>query len=148
MKILLGNRYGVKPSFRPLPIDAPAEGLDTDAVLLIGDRAMHACMAGYRYAYDLGQEWTEWTGLPMVYAVWSVREGVKLGEIEQAFHQAKDYGVSRAGAIAEREAPLLELDAGYCRRYLDTLIRYDLGPDERAGMERYRELGRELGLLT
>jgi chorismate dehydratase len=148
VKILLRKRYGVKPSFRPLPIDAPAESLDTDAVLLIGDRAMHACMAGYRYAYDLGQEWTEWTGLPMVYAVWSVREGVKLGETEQAFHQAKDYGVSRAGAIAEREAPLLELDAGYCRRYLDTLIRYDLGPDERAGMERYRELGRELGLLT
>ena len=63
---------------------------------------------------------------------------------ECAFHRAKDYGVSHAGLIAEREAPLLGLDPGYCRRYLDTLIRYDLGPDERAGMERYRELVAEL----
>lgn len=146
-KILLQKRYGVKPSFRPLPIDAAAESLDTDAVLLIGDRAMQACLPGYRYAYDLGQEWTDWTSLPFVYAVWAVREGVKLGDTEQAFHMAKDYGVTHAGKIAEREAPLLELDPGYCRRYLDTLIRYDLGPDERAGMERYREFGRELGLL-
>jgi len=139
-QILLRKRHGVHPKLRPLPIDAPAESLDTDAVLLIGDRAMQACLPGYRYAYDLGQEWTDWTGLPFVFAVWAVREGVRLGDTERAFHMAKDYGVSRAGDIAEREAPLLELDAGYCRRYLDTLIRYDLGPDERAGMERFREL--------
>jgi chorismate dehydratase len=139
-KILLRERHGIRPDVRPLPIDAAAESLDTDAVLLIGDRAMHACLPGYRYAYDLGQEWTDWTGLPFVYAVWAVRDGVKLGDAEQAFHMAKDYGVTHAGAIAEREAPLLGLDPGYCRRYLDTLIRYDLGSDERAGMERYRTL--------
>ena len=143
-QILLSKRYGVQPKLQPLPIDAAAESLDTDAVLLIGDRAMQACLPGHRYAYDLGQEWTDWTGLPFVYAVWAVRAGVKLGDAEQAFHMAKDYGVTHVGLIAEREAPLLELDAGYCRRYLDTLIRYDLGPQELAGMERYRELALDL----
>jgi len=139
-RILLRERYGVQPSTQPLPIDAVPEGLDTDAVLLIGDRAMHACLPGYRYAYDLGQEWTEWTGLPFVYAVWAVREGVELSDTEAAFHAAKDYGVTHAGEIAQREAPLLGLDSGYCRRYLETLIRYDLGPNELAGLERYRTL--------
>lgn len=143
-KVLLQKRHGVQPEVCSLPIDAAAESLDTDAVLLIGDRAMHACLPGYRYAYDLGQEWTDWTGLSFVYAVWSVRPGVHLGETERAFHLAKDHGVTHAGAIAEREAPLLGLDPGYCRRYLDTLIKYDLGPNERAGMERYHELVREL----
>ncbi len=139
-QVLLRERYGVRPVLEPLPIDVPAESLNTDAVLLIGDRAMHACLPGYRYAYDLGQEWTEWTGLPFVYAVWAVRDGITLGESERAFHRAKDHGVSHAGEIAQREAPLLNLDPGYCRRYLETLIRYDLGPDERAGMERYKDL--------
>jgi chorismate dehydratase len=139
-QILLRMRYGVKPSVVPLPIDAAPESLATDAVLLIGDRAMRACLAGFRFAYDLGQEWTDWTGLPFVYAVWAARAGVDLGDTKAAFHRAREYGVAHAGEIAQREAPKLGLDPGYCRRYLDTLIRYDLGPSELEGMQRFREL--------
>lgn len=146
-KILLHKRYGAHPSFEQLPIDAPADDLTTDAVLLIGDRAMRACLPGYRFAYDLGEEWTAWTGLPMVFAVWAVRSGVELGEAEFAFHKAKEYGLGHAGAIAQREAPKLNLDAGYCRRYMSNIIRYDLGPAELAGMQQYRKLAAELGLV-
>jgi chorismate dehydratase len=145
-QILLRKRYGANAEVRPLPIDAPAEDAEADAVLLIGDRAMRACLPGFRHAYDLGEEWSRWTDLPMVYALWAVRGGVELGATEAAFHRAKEYGLARTGAIAEREAPSLGLDAGYCRRYLDTLIRYDLGPRELAGMRKYRELAAELGL--
>jgi len=82
----------------------------------------------------------------MVYALWAVRGCIELGPTEAAFHRAKEYGLARTGEIAEREAPALGLDAGYCRRYLDTLIRYDLGPRELAGMRKYQELAGELGL--
>lgn len=139
-QVLLKKRYGVRPAVRPLPIDAPADAAGTDAVLLIGDRAMRACLPGFEFAYDLGQEWHDWTGLPFVYAVWAVRDGVELGDVEAAFHHAKRLGLSRAGRIAVREAPKLGLDAGFCRRYLQTVIRYDLGPDELAGMERFHRL--------
>ena len=145
-QILLRKRHGVTPDVRPLAIDARAEEVSADAVLLIGDRAMRACLPGFRHAYDLGEEWSRWTDLPMVYAVWAVRGGVELGPTEAAFHRAKEYGLARTGEIAEREAPALGLDAGYCRRYLDTLIRYDLGPREVAGMRKYQELAAELGL--
>ncbi|HVL16263.1 MAG TPA: menaquinone biosynthesis protein [Gemmata sp.] len=147
-RILLAKRYGVHPAFRLLPIDAPAEDVKTDAVLLIGDRAMRACLPGFRFAYDLGEEWTAWTGLPMVFAVWAVRGGVELGRTEQAFLRAKEYGLAHAGAIAQREAAGLGLDPGYCRRYLSHIIRYDLGPQELAGMQKYRELAAELGLVA
>jgi chorismate dehydratase len=146
-RILLRKRYGVVPEVCPLPIDHPADDLTTDAVLLIGDRAMRACLPGYRYAYDLGEEWTDWTGLPMVFAVWAVRAGVDLGEAEGAFRRAKEYGLAHAGAIAHREAPALGLDPGYCRRYLSNVIRFDLGPAELAGMRKYRDLAEELGLV-
>ena len=146
-KILLRTRHGLNPRFEQLPIDAPAEQVKTDAVLLIGDRAMRACLPGHRYAYDLGEEWTAWTGLPMVYAVWAVRGGVELGTVERGFHKAKEHGLASAGLIAQREAAGLGLDAGFCRRYLDTVIRYDLGATELAGLRKFHALAAELGLV-
>jgi chorismate dehydratase len=146
-QILLRKRYGVNPVVRPLLIDTSADDQTTDAVLLIGDRAMRACLPGYRFAYDLGEEWTAWTGLPMVFAVWAVRSGVELGEAEAAFHKAKEYGLAHAGEIAQREAAILGLDPGFCRRYLSNILRFDLGEAELAGMQKYRELVDEMGLV-
>src|SRR5437764_13547276 len=83
-QILLRKRYGVNPEVRPLPIDAGPEDVKTDAVLLIGDRAMRACLPGFRYAFDLGEAWPAWTGLPTVHALWAVRGGVRLGAAVKA----------------------------------------------------------------
>ena len=145
-EILLRKRHGVDPRLEPLPLDRDAETVPADAVLLIGDRAMRACLPGFAYAFDLGQEWTDWTGLPFVYAAWAVRAGADLRGVDRALHQAKKQGCQRAGLIAQREAPLLGLDAGFCRRYLSNIIHFDLGPREQAGLQRYYELACELGL--
>jgi chorismate dehydratase len=145
-QILLRKRYGVQPEVVPLPLDQQAEDVAADAVLLIGDRAMRACLPGFAHAFDLGQEWHDWTGLPFVYAVWGVREGVDLGPVADALAEAKQRGVARIGPIAAREAPHLDLDAGFCRRYLANIIHFDLGPREQAGLHHYYMLACELGL--
>jgi chorismate dehydratase len=145
-QILLRKRWQIAPELRPLPLDQRAENADADAVLLIGDRAMHACLPGFAHAFDLGQEWHDWTGLPFVYAAWAVRPGVDLGPVADALTEAKRRGVANIGPIAVREAARLGLDAGFCRRYLGNIIRFDLGPDELAGLEHYYRLATELGL--
>ena len=145
-QVLLRKKHGVEAQIVPLPLDRTAEDVDADAVLLIGDRAMHACLPGFRHAFDLGQEWHDWTGLPFVYAAWAVREGVTLGPVLDALHEAKRRGIENAGLIAAREAPHLGLDAGFCRRYLANIIRFDLGPRELAGLHHYYMLASELGL--
>lgn len=145
-QVLLRKKYNVHPEIVPLPLDRAAEDVDADAVLLIGDRAMHACLPGFRHAFDLGQEWHDWTGLPFVYAAWAVREGVELGRVLAAFYEAKRRGIEEAGLIAAREAPQLGLDAGFCRRYLANIIRFDLGPRELAGLHHYYMLASDLGL--
>jgi chorismate dehydratase len=145
-QILLRKRYGVAPELQPLLLDCAAEDLDTDAVLLIGDRAMHACLPGFAHSFDLGQEWIDWTGLPFVYAVWAVREGVDLGGVEKALQEAKRRGCDRCGLIAHEEAPRLGLDAGFCRRYLSTILQFDLGARELAGLDCYYRMACELGL--
>lgn len=145
-QVLLRHRHGIEPVVIPLPMDADAESVDADAVLLIGDRAMHACLPGFAHAFDLGQEWRDWTGLPFVYAVWAVRSGVDLGQTCEAFHEAKRRGLARIGPIAHEEAPRLGLDAGFCRRYLQSIIHFDLGPRELAGLHHYYMLACEMGL--
>jgi chorismate dehydratase len=145
-QILLRKRYGVAPQVRSLPMDRAAEESDTDAVLLIGDRAMRACLPGFAHAFDLGQEWFDWTGLPFVYAFWAVRAGAELGAIAAALAESKRRGCAQIGAIAHHEAPRLGLDAGFCRRYLANIIHFDLGPREQAGLHHYYMLACELGL--
>jgi chorismate dehydratase len=145
-QVLLRQRWQTTPEVRPLPLDGTAENADADAVLLIGDRAMHACLPGFAHAFDLGQEWHDWTGLPFVYAAWAVRPGVDLGGVAEALAEAKRRGLANIGPIAAREAPKLGLDAGFCRRYLSNIIRFDLGMRELAGLERFYRLACELDL--
>ncbi|MBI3412029.1 MAG: menaquinone biosynthesis protein [Planctomycetes bacterium] len=145
-QVILRHRHRVKPEIVALPFDSGAEDVDADAVLLIGDRAMHACLPGFAHAFDLGQEWHDWTGLPFVYAAWAVRDGVDLGSVYEALQDAKAKGCENIGPIAAREAPLLGLDAGFCRRYLTNIIRFDLGPRELAGLHHFYMLACELGL--
>jgi chorismate dehydratase len=143
---ILRRRYDVRPEVLPLAMDQAAEDADADAVLLIGDRAMRACLPGFAFAFDLGQEWFDWTGLPFVFAVWAVRPGVDLGGVPQALAEAKRRGLAQAGLIAQREAPGLGLDAGFCRRYLSTILHFDLGPRELAGLRHFYALACDLGL--
>lgn len=145
-QVLLRKRHAATPEVVPLPMESQAEDADADAVLLIGDRAMRACLPGFAFAYDLGQEWYDWTGLPFVYAVWAVREGCDLGRVAEALAESKRRGLARAGMIAHQEAPRLGLDAGFCRRYLSTILHFDLGERELAGLDRYYALACELGL--
>ncbi len=145
-QILLRKRYGVLPEVVPLPLEREPEDVDADAVLLIGDRAMRACLPGFAHAFDLGQEWFDWTGLPFVYAFWAVRPGAELGPVADALVEAKRRGLERVGPIAAREAPRLGLDAGFCRRYLQSIIHFDLGPREQAGLHHYYMVACELGL--
>ena len=41
LKVLLWEMYSLTPETVPLPIDCAAESVDADAILMIGDRAMH-----------------------------------------------------------------------------------------------------------
>jgi len=145
-RILLEKRYGIRGQTEQLPMGVAADDMPTDAVLLIGDRAMKACLPGFAHAYDLGQEWFDWTGLPFVYAVWAVRGGVDLRGVDRALRSARDYGLAKVGPIAQREAARLGLDPGFCRRYLGNILSFDLGPRELAGLRKFRELAGELGL--
>jgi chorismate dehydratase len=147
MTILLRHLFGVRPSVSPFPLEATPESLDTDACLIIGDRAMKVADGAYPFTLDLGYEWSRWTGLPFVFAFWSVREGVEVPEtVLEAFARAKEAGRGDIASIVSVESERLGIDEARCRHYLENVIRHDFGPAEMAGLERFYELALEEGL--
>ncbi|MSR56770.1 MAG: hypothetical protein EXS05_03750 [Planctomycetaceae bacterium] len=140
VRILLAERYGVVPQIEPLPLDCTTESTNADAVLLIGDRAIHAPQEKFVCTWDLGTEWTAWTGLPFVFAMWGSRAGTDLGPVEDALVAARDLGVNRLSEIARREAPGLGLSEQVALDYLTKNLYYRLGTAERRGLQRFQEL--------
>lgn len=145
VRILLAERYGVFPDLEPLPLDHAVSQTCADAVLLIGDRAIHPPREAFGWTWDLGEEWTNWTGLPFVFAMWAAATGPNLNgsgldRVAEALSAARDLGVSRLEQIGRREAPLLGLDECVTIAYLTDNLYYRLGRAERRGLERFYEL--------
>ena len=73
VRILLKEMHGIEPEPVAFPINTSAESVDADAVLMIGDRAMHPERGVYREIWDLGDRWCRHTELPFVFAMWVAR---------------------------------------------------------------------------
>lgn len=147
VQILLAKRWGVRPRLQTFPLGSSAAAASTDAVLLIGDRAIHQPEGDFAHALDLGEAWFEWTGLPCVFAVWAVRGGVDLKGVDRALQTARDEGLKHVDEIAAVEGPAVGISPERCRRYLTENLHYNFGYAERAGLERFYELACELGLV-
>jgi chorismate dehydratase len=147
VRILLKERFGLTPRLLPFPLGQSAESVDADAVLMIGDRAMHP-PAGFAEEWDLGDEWCRWAELPFVFAMWVARQDRlhELKEIENALSRARDEGVAHLPQIAQREAAGVGLSHDQCLSYLRDNLYFFLGPRERRGLELFREHAVRLGL--
>jgi chorismate dehydratase len=145
-RIMLEERFGVSPQLQPLPFERSLSSTETDAVLLIGDRAMHLPEEPFAVTWDLGEEWLRWTGLPFVFAVWAAKGGIELAHVEEALGHARDLGVKRAAEIARRESPILEISEATAYHYLTKNLHFRLGPAERSGLRLFSALSARLGL--
>jgi chorismate dehydratase len=150
VQILLRERCGVTPTLQSLPLGScpTAESIAADAVLLIGDRAMHASRLGFSQQWDLGEQWCRWTGLPFVFAMWTARATLDTSVLETALRQARDAGVAQLEQIAAREAPAAELDEQACLSYLRDNLYFTLGTRERQGLELFLSHARQLGFVS
>lgn len=145
-RILLSERFGVRPATELLPLGFATQDTAADAVLLIGDRAMKPPHERFVSVWDLGEEWAHWTGLPFVFAMWAARRDADLADVEDALCQSRDRGVQRIPEIARREAPKLGITAELAHDYLAHNLHFMLGSAERAGLRLFQELAVKLGL--
>ena len=135
-RVILERKYGALPAMIAHPPDLPAMLRIADAALIIGDPALRLDPATLPFhVYDLGQEWVEMTGLPMVFAVWAGRRAVIGSAIERAFHDSCRFGREQLENIVAVEAPARGFRPELVREYLATHIVHELGPREYEGMD-------------
>src|SRR4051795_5388695 len=105
-QMLLAEQYGAEPEYFRCPPELTQMLMEADAGVLIGDPALRAMYEAPRLGLtviDLGQAWRDWTGLPMVFAVWAVR---------------KDYAAANPGAVKDVHEPF-QLSRALCLGELD-----------------------------
>jgi chorismate dehydratase len=149
LRALLELRLHVRPEYRwfdqGLDADPLTEG--ADAALRIGDVALGRVHDPDRYAYDLGFEWFDWTGLPFAFAIWQVRcelEPDRLRRLAALLAESRAYFDRNAPALAQRHAPAFGLSPERLLAYWRSL-RFDLDDPMQQGLLHFFALAAELG---
>ena len=145
VRILLQQRFGLRPELAPFPIGCAIEATETDAVLVIGDRAIHPPADRFVEQWDLGDQWCRWSELPFVFAMWTARGNTELDGIDTALRSARDAGLANLEQIAKDEARAVDLTYNECLSYLRDNLYFHLGPHEQRGLEMFYQHAAEIG---
>jgi chorismate dehydratase len=141
----------VRPEYFTCPPDLTTILLEADAAVLIGDAALRATYDAPRrglQVHDLGTAWREWSGLPMVFAVWAARRAYAaenpglVKDVHAAFVRSRDDAMTHVGEVAEAGARWEAFDAATLATYFRALD-FSLGERQVAGL---REFARRAGL--
>jgi chorismate dehydratase len=150
-QMLLKQRYGVEPEYFSCPPELTQMLLEGDAGVLIGDAALRALYEAPRrglLVVDLGLAWREWTGLPMVFAVWAVRREFAarhpglVKDVHDAFLRSRDLCLSELDEVAAAAARWEPFDAATLASYF-RVLDFSLGDHQLAGL---REFARRASL--
>jgi len=144
-QMLLAEQYGAEPEYFRCPPELNEMLLEADAAVLIGDpalRAMYEAPGLGLQVIDLAEAWREWTGLPMVFAVWAVRRefaaahpGV-VKEVHEAFQRSRDLCLGELDEVAEAAARWEPFDAATLATYFRALD-FSLGERQIAGVREF-----------
>jgi chorismate dehydratase len=145
-RLLLAERWGVRP--RVIPAAPPLEAMlvVADAAVVIGDPALAVRGRSGLLEIDLAAAWVEWTGLPFVFAVWGVRREAPSG-MESLLAASLAYSHDHWEELLPRWAATHGVDVERTRTYLERTLTYRLGDAERAGMEEFLRRAAAVGLL-
>jgi chorismate dehydratase len=147
IQVLCRHHFRIAPSFVPHGPDLAAMTSACDAGLLIGDPAFDAQHESLGLQkIDLGEIWTQMTGLPFIYAAWTGRPGAIDEGVVLALQQAQAEGVAATGEIAAEYGAGDSHRAARAAIYLRDNVKYGLGPEEAAGLQLFLNFAADMGL--
>ena len=146
--ILLHQCFGIRPTLVPLPIEADPNSATSDAVLVIGDRAMHPeRYDSFTENWDLGLEWYRETGLPFVFAMWVGRQSKSSPALAEQLELARDEGLQQIENLSQQYASTYALSIAECMEYLSVNLRFTMHADEIQGLRTFYRMAAELNLI-
>lgn len=146
-QILLRELHGIDPRLSSLPIGCEPEAAESDAVLVIGDRAIRTDESTYEEVWDLGDRWCRWAELPMVFAMWVAQPGVCTPGVAAALASARDEGCRHLHEIAREQATAMRLSRELVEEYLCRNLYFHFGPQQLRGLELFYERAAAWGLI-
>jgi chorismate dehydratase len=148
-RIILAEKYGVRPKLISRRAElAPMLG-EADAALVIGDPALHLDPSKLPFeTLDLGSEWTGMTGLPMVFALWSGRKEIMQPRYEQAFLDSCRAGLAHIDDIVGEQSSIRGITQQLAREYLTRHIVFELDDRDHEGLNLYLKHAAALDRLT
>ena len=150
LRILMRDSWNVNPDIVDFDARTPRDDWP-DTVMLIGDKVVHQAptQSTHPYQVDLGEAWKQMTDLPFVFALWMARADAcdqMLG------HVSRTLAASLAANLKDLESLILEeakphgWPESLATRYLNGLIRYELGPRELEGLRTFHDRAVAYGL--
>jgi len=155
-RLVLREQYGVNPDYFSCPPDLAQMMQEASAGVLIGDPALRASLydaprLGLR-VLDFGEAWKDWTGLPMVFAVWAVRREFLANrpdlarEVHAALLHSRDLAMAEVDKVAIQAARWESFDANTLERYFTTLD-FSFGERQLAGVREFaRRVSGQIGV--
>lgn len=131
-KVLLREYWKKEVAF----IDATGEDYreqikGNTAGVVIGDRALEQRLKS-KFIYDLGEAWTDYTGMPFVFAAWISNKELPADFINK-FNEANSLGIANIDAvIAENSYAVYDLN-----RYFKKDISYHLTSEKRQALDAF-----------
>ena len=138
MEVWLKQKHGIKV-WENVPL-----GQSSHATLLIGDEALRrkqAAIPGDPAPIDLCEAWTEWTGLPFVFARWAVKKSLPEAEKRElllSLISGLELSLDDLETVAQARAMDSAFEADFIQTYLKGII-YRMGPEEERGMALFKE---------
>jgi predicted solute-binding protein len=119
--------------------------VENDAALIIGDPALHLDPDALPYEMlDLGAAWVNWSGLPMVFAVWAGRPEFLESDVAKAFRDSHRWGCDHLDEMVSHASSERGFPQELARAYFTRHIVYRLSPKHLEGLALFRKLVREL----
>ncbi len=115
-----------------------------DSALVIGDEAIKARML-YRVVMDLGEEWKDLTGYPMVFGISASLKNKDFNFVDRAIQFSVEEGMKRFEEVVEEASLKFRLPVEFLVKYFKILI-YSLGKKEKKGLEEFASRCRDYGL--
>ncbi|MET9363214.1 menaquinone biosynthesis protein [Streptomyces sp. NPDC006632] len=179
-RFLLEDRMGLRPRYFPCEPSVPAMLARGDAGVVIGDPALrahfdaaepavrtpgvasgaaapgrgvgHGGVRQVHQVHDTAAMWREWTGLPMVFAVWAVRREfaerhpAMVAYIHRELVAARDHALREPASVSADAAEGSSFTPDQLALYYRTLC-YDLSAAALDGMRHYQRLAARRGIV-
>ena len=144
-RVILAEKFGATPAVVSQAPNLEDMLASADAALLIGDAALAVEPANVPYdCLDLGEVWTNMTGLPMVFALWSGKADRIAEPLGEAFRASCRYGLAHLDEIVPQQVKERGFTAQLIHEYFTRYIVFELNDRHYAGLQQYLKLATAL----